>query len=111
MAYINSHYREKLSASVIADALGYNRSYLTREFSKHTGQTITSYINMVRCVAAHDMLISTDYPVSRVAAECGYNDVSHFNNTYKRFFRRTPAKDTADNQIKPWIFNSKLQKR
>lgn len=107
MEYINFHYKEKLSASIIADALGYNRSYLTREFGKYMGQTLTGYINMVRCVAAHDLLVSTNYSVSRVAAECGYNDVSHFNNTYKRFFGRTPAKDTADNIMKSWIFKKK----
>ena len=104
MVYINTHYKEKLSASVIADALGYNRSYLTREFRKHTGQTLTGYINMVRCVAAHDMLTSTKLPVSRVAAECGYNDVSHFNNIYKRFFGTTPAKAAAEGKMKSWIY-------
>ena len=104
IAYINTHYKEPLSASIIADALGYNRSYLSREFVKHTGQTLTGYINMVRCVAAHDMLINTKLPVSQVAAECGYNDASHFNNTYKKFFGCTPAKDTAGNKIKDWIY-------
>ena len=107
MAYVNTHYKEHISASVIADALGYNRSYLSREFAKHTGQTLTGYINTVRCVAAHEMLVSTKLSVSQVAAECGYNDVSHFNNTYKKFFGRTPAKDTADNQMKTWIYDSR----
>lgn len=104
MAYINTHYKEKLSASIISAALGYNRSYLTREFKKHTGLTITDYINMVRCVAAHDLLITSRLPVSVIAAECGYNDLSHFNNTYKRFFGTTPAKVTASSKLKSWLY-------
>ena len=104
MAYIHTHYKEKLSASIISSALGYNRSYLAREFKKHTGLTITDYINMVRCVAAHDMLITSNLPVSAIAAECGYNDLSHFNNTYKRFFETTPAKVTPTSKIKSWIY-------
>lgn len=105
MAYINTHYMERISASTISSFLGYNRSYLTREFKKYTGLTLTDYINMVRCVAAHDMLFTTEMTIARVSAACGYSDPSHFNNTYKRFFGCTPARDSSNNRLKEWIYH------
>ncbi len=43
--YIWGHLNEKTSASAIAEALGYNASYLSTHFQKTMGLSITAYIH------------------------------------------------------------------
>ena len=55
-AYIEAHSAEKFSLQAVADALYVNKCYLLRQFKAHTGCTLLSYHNQVRCEQAKQML-------------------------------------------------------
>lgn len=83
MEYINDNYTEKLTLDGIAKIIGINKSYFAREFKKYAGQTVHTYINLVRCTAA-DSLLSRGLSVTEAAMSSGFETLSYFSRTYRK---------------------------
>ncbi len=71
---------------------------ITRRFVRRFGLTPTAYRREARLQRAYSMLLLSDYPLARIAAECSYADQSHFSRELKsatgwspRAFRRAFA--------------------
>lgn len=88
--YINHHYNEDLDAGLCAELVSMSYSYFSRSFRKITGRTFKQYLNEVRIRHAEQLLMTTDYSVTRIASECGYNNVSYFISVYKSLRGSTP---------------------
>ncbi|MBQ8432508.1 MAG: helix-turn-helix domain-containing protein [Clostridia bacterium] len=57
--------------------------YLAREFKSYTGQTVMTYLNMVRCKNA-EICLAEGKSVTETAYECGFESISCFSRTYKK---------------------------
>ena len=88
--WINEHYREDLTAEACADRCYLSYSYFSRNFRKITGKTFRNYLNSVRLDHAERELISTRHPVTRVAADCGFNNVAYFIALFRERKGMTP---------------------
>jgi len=86
-AFLEAHFREDLSSEEIAKHAGYNYSYLSRQFSKATGMTITDYIHYLRVELARVLLLemNPDGSIRDVAERVGYSDPSYFGRIFRRF--------------------------
>ena len=84
--YINENYTNALSLEHIAEVIGINKSYLSREFKKYAGHTVHTYINMLRCKKA-EQCISEGMTVTEAAMECGFENISYFSRTYKNIMK------------------------
>jgi AraC-like DNA-binding protein len=60
-------------------------------FKRKTGKTVITYINEYRIAQACKMLISTDKNIGEIAFECGFNNISNFNRTFKSIIGKTPG--------------------
>jgi AraC-like DNA-binding protein len=94
----NCH-RPDLSVHVIAGRYGVSARYVQRLFEEG-GCTFTQYITEQRLLAAYKALRQDtfcDVPISTIAYDCGFSDISHFNRLFRRQFGCTPteARDTA----------------
>ena len=89
-SYIAAHYLEDLSLNSIADALSFSTSYLTHTFKKATGYSVMEYVIRRRIGYAETLLISSDFSVTEIAIMCGYDNISHFQTTFKRIAGITP---------------------
>ena len=89
--YINRHYTEPLTLGSISAAVGISKYYFLREFKKYTDCTVTQYLNMLRCDLASSLLSETGAKVSAVAKQCGFDNVSYFSKTYKRYMGALPS--------------------
>ena len=60
-----------------------NMSYFafSRKFKSAVGLNFSDYCNLLRIRFAEDKLISTDMPISDIAAEIGIDTPSYFRNT------------------------------
>lgn len=67
-----------------------NPSYLSRLFKAETGQAFSRYLINLRMKKAAQMLENSDLKVSDVAICVGYNDVSYFIQTFKKYYDMTP---------------------
>lgn len=90
ITYINSNYDSDLTAESVAALINVSYSSFSRMFKKATGKTFKEYLNITRINEAERLLKTTDYPVADIAIRCGYNNVSYFTATYKRYKGITP---------------------
>ena len=81
--YLNEHFTEKIKLETLASMCGVTKFYLTREFKRFTGQSIFTYITVLRCKMAQNCL-SRGMSVTETAITCGFDDVSCFSQTYKK---------------------------
>lgn len=90
--YIINHLYEKVSVSEMAEELQVNVSYLSSQFKKETGQTITHYIQKQRVEEAKQLILFSDYPFSRIYTLLNFTDQSHFIKIFKKYTGTTPKK-------------------
>lgn len=91
MAYINEHYTERISLDALASLCGVSKCHLSREFKKIAGQTVFEYINVLRCKKAGALLFEGK-TATEAAMESGFESLSYFSRTYKRFMGESPSK-------------------
>lgn len=89
--YIKSNYNKKITADGIAANIGLSKYHFLREFKKHTGYTLTNYINIIRCEYAKELLQSGKYRVKNVALLCGFDNYSYFTNVFKKHTGSLPS--------------------
>ena len=63
---------------------------MSRDFKKYTGNTVFEYINISRCKTAAT-LIASGMSVSAAANECGFENLSYFSRTYKKYMGKLPS--------------------
>ncbi len=94
--YIYGHIHEKVTPSVLAEALGYNTSYLCAHFKKETGKTISSYVNECKIEEAKLLLELPNSSVTDVAMQLGYPSQSYFCTVFKEHTNKTPGEYRAE---------------
>ncbi|MDR3221861.1 MAG: AraC family transcriptional regulator [Candidatus Accumulibacter sp.] len=87
---VNAGISQGLRVSEIAGQVGLSHEYISRQFRKHTGQTLISYINSMRLQVCLAMLKNTNMPLKQVAAECGFKNLCYFYTMFKKHFSMTP---------------------
>ena len=83
-AYIDRHCAEEFSLQQMADALHVSPYYLAHVCKETTGYSPLQYVLRRRIGEAQTLLITTDLPVTRIAAQVGYDNPSHFNAQFSK---------------------------
>lgn len=94
--HLHEHYREHVDLSELAEAFFVSRHHLSREFRRHTGTTVISYVNDLRVDQARRLLVETERPIGRIAEEVGFTTVTHFNRVFRERTGRTPRSIRAE---------------
>ena len=61
------------------------RAVARRFFKELVGKTPIDYLNFYRIERACEMLISGEKNITETAFECGFNDISYFIKTFKKY--------------------------
>lgn len=93
--YVNEHYSEPLKLSDIADLVGMSPVAFSRFFRHRTGRTLSDYITDIRLGYAARMLVDSSRNISEICYECGFNNLSNFNRTFKAKRNYTPREFRA----------------
>lgn len=91
LLYINQHYTEPLSRQEIAQAVGYNESYISHIFADQLNTTLTRYVTSLRINEAKQLLTETDMTVSQMAAHLGFGCIRSFNRAFIKETGKTPT--------------------
>lgn len=91
MKYIRENFSEKITLDNISKAVYIDKYAICREFKKVTGQTVIEYANNYRCIKAAEF-ISQGANVTRAAADCGFENLSFFTKTFKRYMGSLPSR-------------------
>jgi AraC-like DNA-binding protein len=84
------HYKERISLDDISRAVYCDKYTLCKEFKKHTGQTVFENLNRFRCIKALDCL-TNGTTVAEAAAYCGFDNLSFFTKTFKKYIGGLPS--------------------
>lgn len=90
--YINLNLKEDLSLKILAERLHLSASYLSTLSKKELGMTLTDYVNNQRIEYAIFLLNVTSMQVQEIASDCGFNDITYFTRTFKKFKGMTPTR-------------------
>lgn len=92
LAYINDNLTEVLDETTLARLAGVTPPTLSRSFRRHTGQSLTKYVNRLRVTLACQLLMSSDFAtVTDVCYASGFNNVSNFNRQFLALRGVTPT--------------------
>ena len=75
---------------VLADATCLSVSQFKLLFKKSHGEPSNAYLTRRRMERAKTLLMNTDYPVSVVAIDVGYDDASAFTRRFAAHFGQSP---------------------
>jgi len=81
--------------ATLATEVGTSRSVLAERFRHYLGDPPMTYLTRWRLQLAQKLLESTNYSVSQIAAEVGYESEAAFNRAFKREFEMPPARFRA----------------
>ena len=70
------------SISELAQQLGIDRSYLTKQFTRRYGIPPGIYVRHRRVERAGELLRNTEKPLSEIALDLGFYDQSHFSRAF-----------------------------
>ncbi|MFT3951103.1 MAG: AraC family transcriptional regulator [Oscillospiraceae bacterium] len=88
--YIEQHYGDKITASMLS-ALGFmSVSSLNRRFRSEVGATPMVYLTKLRIEKAKTLLRRKDSTISEIALHCGFSSSAHFASCFIKHTGMTP---------------------
>ena len=97
---IEARASEALPLAELASAAGLSPFYFLRMFRKVTGTTPHQYLVGARLRRAARLLVDTKRPVTQIAFEAGFEDLSNFVRTFHRVVGRSPRAYRTSRQRK-----------
>ena len=97
-AYIDSHYHLNISLESIANHFYLSKSYLSKAFKQQFGTTLSGYITEVRMEQAKRLLMESGHQIKTVAELVGFNDISYFYKTFKKYYQCSPGQVAEQNR-------------
>ena len=90
LGYINTHYREDIKISEIAEMTGLSESHFRRIFEDNMKMKPIDYLNMVRIDEACRLIKQGEYNMEQISIAVGYTTSSTFIRNFKRLTEMTP---------------------
>lgn len=88
--YIDFNLKENLSLSHVAAEIAIDKRYLSTQFTKEVGKTLTDYINEKRILQSLPLLHKTKINIHSIAAEVGFSDYNYYTRLFGRVMGMSP---------------------
>ena len=92
ISYIQQNFKEKISLKEFGELFHLSEKYISRYFKEHFHITLSQYITHLRLEYAKQLLQDTDTPVTEIAMQSGYQNVSYFIRSFKKTSGVSPLK-------------------
>lgn len=96
--YINKHYREPLTLDDVAERVDLSMYHFCRLFKATTGTSFVQYLNNLRIIRAHKVLLETDLPIGDIASLAGFSSREQFTRVFKSAYHLSPAEFRKQNR-------------
>ena len=96
---ITEHYMLDISLDDLALKYNMSKSHFSKKFKSYAGVGFHEFVTLVRIQNAERLLVTTSESVTEVASLCGFNDSSHFTQTFKKLKGMTPGEYKKKNRI------------
>ena len=92
VSYIQQNFTGKILLKEFGEQFHLSEKYISRYFKEHFHITISQYVTYLRLEHAKQLLQDTDIPVTEVAMQSGYQNVSYFIRSFKKTYGMSPLK-------------------
>lgn len=92
---IYSRYRDEIRLSELLKLTRMSRACFCRQFHRHTGKSVSGFLNHVRLEAVCRELRDTNELVGNIAFNHGFNQLSFFNRLFRREMGISPSRYRA----------------
>lgn len=89
---ISGQLYQKISVEQLAHDLNVSRSYLSHQFKRETGQSLTDFIAQQKIDEAICLLQTTDMSLAQIAYQLAFSSQSYFHATFKKITGVNPGK-------------------
>ena len=89
---INGKLYQKITVDQLSKELGVSSSYLSHQFKRETGQTLTDYIAWQKIDEAKRLMQITDLSLAQIAYQLAFSSQSYFHATFKKVTGISPGK-------------------
>ena len=97
---IRKGYDKPLRIAALARQLGMSTSGLHHHFKAVTAMSPLQFQKQIRLQEARRLLLAGDSDAATAGLQVGYDDASHFNREYKKFFGEPPIRDVE--RLRDW---------
>lgn len=88
--WLDNNFSEPVTLEKMSQISGFSPKYLCRIFKEYTSKTLISYINELRIENACYEMSAKGKSVTHAAFDSGFNDLSYFCKTFKKYKNITP---------------------
>lgn len=81
--FMYANYHKNVSLVEIAEIANMPATSFSRFIKKRTGKTFVEILNEIRLGYASRMLVDSNKTIAEIAYQCGFNNISNFNRTFK----------------------------
>ena len=92
LTFFDANYHRTLTLEEIAQCVDMSPKYFCRFFKEMTHRTPMDHLNYYRIERACHQLLTSDLSITEIAYDSGFNDLSYFIKTFKRYKGTTPKK-------------------
>lgn len=91
IAYMNSHFDEKITVEGLAVLANLSASHFAKIFKTITGETPIDFLKTLRLKKARNMLVNSVDNITEIALKCGFNTSSYFSSCFTEKYQMTPS--------------------
>ncbi|MEG2435249.1 MAG: response regulator [Ruthenibacterium sp.] len=84
IAYLETHYDEKLTLSDVAEHVYVSQWHLSKLIAHHTDQSFSDLLGGIRIEKAKELLADPALKIWEISEKTGFADVTHFSRIFKK---------------------------
>ncbi|RAV27504.1 AraC family transcriptional regulator [Sinomicrobium soli] len=96
--FVKDNYQRALSLDEVAALVNMTVPSFCRYFKKISNKTFTKFVNEYRLVHASKLLAEKPMSITEICFECGFNNFSHFNKSFREFTGKSPSEYRHEHQ-------------
>ena len=89
--YVQEHFTQKISLSSLAQALGYNKYYLSKAFKDYFGENFNEYLTSLRLNHFLLLMETENVAVTDAVYESGFSSLQTFYRVFKKKYGCSPT--------------------
>lgn len=103
MEYLRDNFDSDITLEQMEKSFGLSKGHICRLFKAVTHMTPFAYLNYYRIHQSVYFLEHSDDEVSVIATRSGFNNISYYNRTFRRYMHMTPSEFRRKCQEEPLV--------
>lgn len=91
LAYIETYYMHTITIDSVLEFCPISRSHFHAIFKRMTGKTFMEQVTDTRVEKAKELLVNTDYNITKVAQQTGFSSPAYFGQTFRTVTGKSPG--------------------